>query len=299
MFRPAAAGHTKLYWYSVHATAKRSVPILLASLLAAGQTQPPAVRPDSSAAASPVLAAKHGWFRPFVHNERQIWTSPLRLQKKDARWLLPLAATTGALIAADADIAGAFPNTPRQSQNGERLSRIGAPYTVAGIAGGAYLVGRLTGNERARETGRIGLEALAHSAIVTHALKAATGRERPEDGDGRGQFFAGRVSFPSGHSMMAWSLAAVVAHEYQDRKAVRYGAYAAAVAVSAGRMMARKHFSSDCLAGGAMGYAIGTFLYDRRRNQESQRPALTRIPEIAPQIDRASRTLGISLVWRL
>ena len=269
--------------------------LLLGSALSA---QSPPNTPTSPAATGAAVANR-GWFRPFVQHERAIWTSPLRLKKHDARWLVPFALTTGALIASDASIAGALPDTPRQIDTGQALSRIGASYTVAGLAGGMYLAGRFAGNTRARETGRIGAEALVHSLIVTHALKFATGRQRPEEGDGRGDFFKRRVSFPSGHAMAAWSLAAVVAHEYRDRKAVRYGAFAAALATSAGRMMARKHFASDCLVGGVLGYSIGAFLYQQgQREKNPTRGVTTRVPDIVPQLDRASRTVGVSLVWQ-
>ena len=71
-----------------------------------------------------------------------------------------------------------------------------------------------------RETGALGAEALLDSYIVLSILKVAAGRERPDLAGGDGRFFKGKNSFPSGHSMMSWSLASVVAHEYKGNKAV-------------------------------------------------------------------------------
>lgn len=261
-------------------------------------TDPPAVAdaaPEEtvgvkSETTPPVMAGRNS----FWQTERDIWLSPKRLKPKDLRWLVPLAATVAVLVNTDAKVAAALPNTASQIRTGQRLSRIGAPYTLFGVAGSAYLIGRFTKNERMRETGRIGTEALVHSFIVTHAVKKITGRRRPEDGDGQGDFFKGRVSFPSGHAMMSWSLAAVIAHEYHDKKLVVLGAYASALAVNAGRTMAQKHFLSDSLVGSVSGYLLGTYLYHRNHREASSAKWL---PEIAPDYQRASNTYGVSLMW--
>jgi membrane-associated phospholipid phosphatase len=160
----------------------------------------------------------------------------------------------------------------------------------------------MTHNDRIRETGRMGLEALAHTYLVTQALKYVSGRERPEDANGRGAFFRNARSFPSGHSMMTWSLATVIAHEYPNRKAVRYGAYAFALAVNAGRMTAQKHYAADSLVGGVFGYLIGTYLYEKHHNRELDGPYATprtsKIPDIVPDFDRVSRNYGVALSWQ-
>ncbi len=240
---------------------------------------------------------RQGWFKTFAEHEREIWMSPGKLKLKDARWLVPLAASTALLMSVDTKVADALPNTPNQINTGQALSRIGAPYTLFGVAGGAYLIGRFTHNEHLRETGRIGTEALVHAFIITHVLKAVTGRQRPEDATGRGNFFQGRVSFPSGHGMMAWSLASVIAHEYRDQKLVVIGAYASALAVNAGRTMARKHFLSDTLVGSATGYLLGKYLYERNR-QNADGSTAHWLPVIAPSYDRASKQAAISLIWQ-
>jgi membrane-associated phospholipid phosphatase len=242
---------------------------------------------------------QQGWFKTFVEHEKAIWSSPRKLTRKDALWLAPLAASTALLISTDARSAGSLPNTSMQIDTGQALSRIGAPYTLFGVAGGAYIVGRFTRNERLRETGRIGTEALVHSFLITHAIKAITGRRRPEDGNGRGSFFQGRVSFPSGHGMMTWSLASVIAHEYRDHKWIVVGAYASALAVNAGRTMARKHFLSDSLVGSTVGYLLGQYLYKRNRQiANGSATSRIRIPEIIPSYDRSSKQAALSLVWR-
>ena len=118
-------------------------------------------------------------------------------------------------------------------------------FVTTGVAGGMWAVGRLTHNDRLAETGRLASEALIDSTIVTQASKFAFGRLRPAEGDGEGRFFKGGRSFFSGHSSASWSLASVVACEYDDHPLAVVGAYGLASAVSLSRYTSRRHFLSD------------------------------------------------------
>jgi len=185
-------------------------------------------------------------------------------------------------------------------------------------------VGRATGNARARETGRVGGEALIDSALVFTVLKSVSQRPRPTIDDAHAEFFDGGRSFPSGHAASAWALATVIANEYHDRRAVRVAAYGLASAVSVSRYTARKHFLSDVLVGSVIGYGIGRHVYrthhdpalDARgeytgkedeaepdgaaathagKGRESARSKL--IPLVAPSLSRARREYGLALAW--
>ena len=100
------------------------------------------------------------------------------------------------------------------------VSRLGAEYTLIPIAGGLYLSGVLTRQPKLRDTGLLGAEALVDGLIVSEVLKAATGRQRPLEGDAGGHFFHGSDGFPSGHTIGGFALASVIAHQYHDNKAV-------------------------------------------------------------------------------
>lgn len=90
-------------------------------------------------------------------------------------------------------------------------------------------------------------------------IKQATNRRRPLQG-GDGHFWNGGKSFPSGHAAHTWTLATVLASEYPDKPIVRYGAYAWATGVSLSRISGRKHFPSDVLVEGALGYLVGRYI---------------------------------------
>jgi membrane-associated phospholipid phosphatase len=150
----------------------------------------------------------------------------------------------------------------------------------------------------------LGAEALIDSAIVVAALKEITQRRRPLSGADRSDFFDGGSSFPSGHSIKAWSLAAVIANEYHDRRWVQVSAYGIATAVSLARFTGRQHYLSDVLVGSAAGYCIGRYVYRAHHrsatpsgDEEESRSRSKLFPLIAPQYDRRARGYGVALAW--
>ena len=129
-----------------------------------------------------------------------------------------------------------------------------------------YFLGLATHNQRLAETGRLGGEAVVDTSLVVEALKLATNRERPNEGNGQGGFWPHGTrsyeldgSFPSGHAGQSFALARVIAFEYPS-KPVQVGAYAFALAISASRVTARQHFPSDVLVGATFGYLIGGYV---------------------------------------
>ncbi len=163
-------------------------------------------------------------------------------------------------------------------------------------------MGRTKNNERARETGLLSTEALVNSMIVESALKGITQRARPLTGVERSEFFDGGNSFPSGHSTQAWAVATVIANEYHHRRAVQIAAYGAATAVSVARFTGHKHYLSDVVAGSALGYAIGKYVYAKRHREsldsvDDESITKTWRPMFTPQFNRAARAYGLSLTW--
>ncbi len=102
-----------------------------------------------------------------------------------------------------------------------------------------------------------GVTALYATAVV-QAMKYGAGRERPYiGGDGNGAFFEHGNSFPSGHSLAAFSIASLLAHRYPQHRWVAITAYSLAAGIAVARVLAWKHFPSDVFFGGVMGTALG------------------------------------------
>jgi membrane-associated phospholipid phosphatase len=278
-----------------------AIQLIAASALA----QSPRANASPTPQASPTPSLESRFFKHIVRDQLAIWTWPLHIGKRDARWLLPLGISTAALVTTDPYTADLDNNRSRLNVSRD-ISYLGSAYATTAIAGTFYLVGRVKNNARARETGVLGAEALLDGGIVSLVLKNVTQRQRPRTEDGRGEFFDGGSSFPSGHAIAAWSLATVIAKEYRDRPFVRFSAYSLATAVSVSRYSGRNHFLSDVLAGSAIGYGIGRYVYRAHHdpNLDSSEGGITHntvqsrlVPLIMPLYNRPTHAYGMTLAW--
>jgi membrane-associated phospholipid phosphatase len=276
--------------------------LILTALSAHAQTPSSSPSPTPGAAATPTLESQ--FFKNILHDQKAIWTSPFHLHSHDALWLAPLGLGTAALIATDQRTGDEIAESRAQLNASRIVSYAGSAYGVGSVAATFYLFGRAKHDDRARETGILGAEAIIDSAIVVTAVKEITQRTRPSGGVSRSDFFDGGSSFPSGHSIEVWSLATIVANEYHDHAAVQIAAYGIASAVSVARFTGQKHYLSDVLVGSALGYGIGKYVYhahhrkpsDSSGDQEESRGS-KRWPMIAPQYDRRAKEYGVALAW--
>ena len=273
-----------------------------AAFIAQAQTPQASPSPTPQPSATPTLEKQ--FFKNILGDQKAIWTSPFHLHGHDARWLTPLGLGTAAFIATDRSTGDEIAESHRQLHASRIVSYAGEGYGVGGIALTFYFFGRAKHDDRARETGLLSAEALVDSAIVVTALKEITQRRRPLSGKSRSDFFDGGSSFPSGHSIEAWSLATVIANEYHDRPLVQITVYGIAGAVSVARFTGEKHYLSDVLVGSAMGYGIGRYVYHahHRKNSDSgdeqeSRGRSRAWPLIAPQYDRHAREYAVALAW--
>jgi hypothetical protein len=233
----------------------------------------------------------------FVADEWQMWTSPFRAGQRGhtlTKYVIPFAAASAALIATDQKTADLWPNTSDQTKWSGRVSQFGASYTLAGISGGTYLLGRFSRNDHLRETGLLGLEALGHAQLAVFVIKEITNRERPIDNDGGRSFWRGGTSFPSGHAASSFAVATVFAYEYRDHIAVPITAYSLAGLVSISRLGARRHWVSDVAVGSALGFLVGRFTY--KRNHDPSLPG-SKIQSMVPQVGIGGGQFVLS--WRL
>lgn len=233
--------------------------------------------------------------RNVLMDQKEIWTSPFRVSRKNAKWWIGIGAVTAGLVATDNWTSTQLRNSQGQVRWSGRVARVGAPYTLLPLVAGFYGWGAVFDDPKARETGMLGMEALIDSFFLVQTLKSVAGRNRPDTPDGRGDFFSGGTSFPSGHSIQSWSLAAVIAHQYQNRKWVPVLAYGLAGAVSAARFGGQRHFASDVVLGAGMGWFIGRYVVNVHKNHAIQRSRI--LPKLLPTVDPATRTYSIGLTW--
>ena len=158
-------------------------------------------------------------------------------------------------------------------------------------------MGRLAGKDRLRDTGWLGLEALAHTQIVLRGIKLPTQRERPPEIAERRGFWKGGSSFPSGHAASSWAWATVVARQYNDRKAAAIGAYSLAAIVSAARLSARRHYASDLIVGGVVGHLIGRYIHESHGAPGPRSRIASVTPQIGLRYSRPARHYALNLAW--
>ena len=235
-------------------------------------------------------------FKNILLDQKELWTSPLRMKKKDVVWWLGIPAITAALLVTDNKTIDTFENSKGQITWGNHISNIGASYTLIPLVAGFYGYGVWKDQPKAREVGVLGAQALLDSLIIVEVLKPIAGRNRPNSTEKAGDFFQGGASFPSGHSIESWSLASVIAHEYSHSKIVPIVVYSLASVVSLSRFAGQQHFASDIFLGGAMGWFIGRYVYQTHVNHAIHKHGWMR-PQILPRFDPGQRTYGVTLAF--
>jgi membrane-associated phospholipid phosphatase len=257
---------------------------------------PPAPSP------TPTPSLEREFFKNILRDQKAIWTSPLQLQRKDAKWMIPGGIGMGALFTTDRITGDEIAEFDRGVKPSRIISQPGATFGIAAVAATFYIVGRRTNNVRARETGILSAQAALDSLIVSEALKGSSQRARPEAVRERSEFFDGGRSFPSGHSIQAWSVATIIANEYHDNRKVQVAAYSIASAVSVARFTVGKHYISDVLVGSALGYMIGRYVYRTHHREtvtafENNEVEVSKWPVVSTRYNRGARQYGIGLSW--
>lgn len=103
-------------------------------------------------------------------------------------------------------------------------------------------------------------KAYGATMAIVYVLKPVVDRQRPD---------GGTESFPSGHSASAFAGAAFLERRYGWRYGVP--AYAAAAFVAYSRVEAKRHWTSDVIAGGAIGIA-SNLVFTHRLSRVAAQP---------------------------
>lgn len=250
--------------------------ILLAgalSLVSQAQTWPPApITPVPNAPEPQKSVRVREVPLNILKDQGAIWSSPARIGEKDLNYLVPLGLMVTVAITTDHQVMSekVSHNKSDNDTKTKASNVLVSPFIAAPVV--MYGVGRLAHSEHARETGILTGEALIDSLVVEQGMKLIFMRERPTVDGARGKFFQTGVgvdgSFPSNHSMLAWSSAAVLSDEYPS-KLNQLAFYGVATGVSVTRVLGQQHFPSDVLVGSAFGWMIGHYVYRKHHRWHS------------------------------
>lgn len=239
--------------------------------------QPPTPNPQSptpdSQSPTPNLQAERpiSWkqlFPNIVHDQKPIWLFPTSVARgRHLKPTLGIIFATAGLVALDPHDDPYF----RRTSSFDRFNKVFTGNTMA--VGTAivplsfYAVGLARRDSFAQHTSLLAGEAVADAEILTTVMKNIDRRLRPIDIDPHGDFshtwfkshgtlIGGRGSFPSGHTIAAFSVATVFADRYRRRRWVPWVAYGLASLVGFSRITLQAHFPSDVFMGAALGYVI-------------------------------------------
>jgi len=207
----------------------------------------------------------------ILKDQGAIWTSPFRLRERDLKWIVPLGLATTVAIATDHQVMSSeISHDPDFNHSNVLASDV---LTGVFIAAPVALFGKgqFQQDAEARESGILSGEALLDGVVVEQGMKLIFWRERPSVDQAKGKFFQTNVgvdsSFPSSHSVLSWSSAAVLAAEYPSGWEP-VAIYTLATGVSLTRVLGQEHFPSDVIVGSAVGWMIGHYVY-RRHHRNS------------------------------
>jgi membrane-associated phospholipid phosphatase len=219
------------------------------------------------------MEAKQNDFSIFLDDGLNLATAPFSFTYTD--WLKTgaLVIATGLAFSLDPKIKESV--THQRSASFDNVTGYGEKYgsiSYAGIfAGGMYLTGKILGDKNISTTGRMLVESVLYTGLTVSLVKYAVGRSRPYTNEGPSNVFAytfqeSNVSFPSGHTAIAFTVSTVLSRRINNPFATA-ALYGLAGFTGYQRIYDDKHWFSDVFVGAAIGYFIGNSIVDSEENR--------------------------------
>jgi membrane-associated phospholipid phosphatase len=213
-------------------------------------------------------------YRNLIADQKQIWSFPARLMQSQ-NWTptTSILGATAGLVLLDPSEAGYFRRTPTFHGFNNIFTGNATAIGIGAAPASLYAIGLIRRDSKMQHTALLAGEAMADAAIMQTVLKDVTKRIKPAGFSASGNlsdswfekrgspssYIKGNGSFPSGHTMEAFSVATIIARRYGNHRWVPYVAYGLASVVGFSRLSLSVHFLSDVFMGGALGYSISRF----------------------------------------
>ena len=208
----------------------------------------------------------------LLHDQKNIWLFPAHVAKGE-HWkpALGFVVATAGLVALDPFEAPYFRSTSTYHTFNQAFSGGNTSMGTTIVPTAFYAVSLVRHNKYDQHTSLLVGEAVLDSELLTELMKSVDRRLRPADVplqgnfsdtffDGKGGLPSGRGSFPSGHTIAAFSIATVFANRYPRHRWVPWVAYGLAGLVAFSRVTLQSHFTSDVFAGAVLGYSISHYV---------------------------------------
>lgn len=206
-----------------------------------------------------------------LYDQKHVFLFPLSVARgHHLKPVLSVIGITAALVAFEESNSQTFKRTASFDGFNRVFSGTHTSLGMGIFPAAFYVVSRAKRDEYAQKTFWLAGEAVLDSAILTTVIKDIDRRLRPRDvpqnssgtwlGYGHGNYLSGVGSFPSGHTITAFSLATVFAGRYPNPRWHVWVAYGLATLVGFSRVPTQSHFPSDVFAGGALGFTIARYI---------------------------------------
>jgi membrane-associated phospholipid phosphatase len=218
-------------------------------------------------------------YNPLKRLGNDLWiqlTSPFRMNGNDFIWFGAGSLITAGLLSTDQStynyISKGKERTKFFRKSSPVITKLGSSYgliSLAAFAGYSFLFN----DSKAKETSFLAAESFLTSGIWIISVKLLTGRERPSAHNTSGSNDGGKWSgsfayfrskpkksisffdaFPSGHTASAFSIATVIANQYNQTFFVPALCYTVASLVGISRIAESTHWTSDVFVGAVIGY---------------------------------------------
>ncbi len=215
---------------------------------------------------------KH-YFKSILHDGKDLVLEPSRWKGKS--WLTgaALGGVTAISFWQDDHIREIFNRNRNESMDNVvkyGTDPFGNIYSFTFLIS-SYVYGAIAKDYRSKKTAMVTVKALLFSTLITRAAKFASNRERPyqDEPAGHSDEYSDPLdtkhgrndSFFSGHTVTAFTVAAVYTHEYKEKKWVPYVAYTLAASAGLSRLYLDKHWASDVVVGAITGYYVGHVIH--------------------------------------
>jgi hypothetical protein len=234
------------------------------------------------------------YFIGYWTDTKNILTSPARWDSSD--WLtasLVMGTAVGLYTQDDKIQSWVQKNkntsTGHWADDAKLLYKLSLPAMV-----GLGIYGYAGSDDKAKTTFLLSTESFVITGAFVQILKRSTGRHRPYTGDPHDTWSGPTsnneyYSFPSGDASTAFSIASVVAAEY-DNKIVPPIVYGISTLIALERVHNNAHWASDVFVGSAIGYFTGKAVVASHANSNGHRLS------IAPMIDGSDK--GVLATYR-
>jgi membrane-associated phospholipid phosphatase len=185
------------------------------------------------------------------------------------RWYEPLAVLGGIALTASLDQSVANHFRDHRSQTGQDVadawSKVGT-YGVGAVTAGVIAGGLISHNEKVTHAGLRLLFSVGLAGGAAEGMKIVLGRERPSQNTSAWDFDPGHfdTSFPSGHTTLAFAMAASLSDDIH-RTWATVGLYGLATGVAVSRVYQQAHWVSDVVGGAALGITSAKLVSGRWR----------------------------------